>query len=74
MLLLRNPPWGYSMSTTFLVYKNHPQITQHQLCIVDFLPPVKELLWSWNFLKCPAVVAFAASTYTVNNNNTAYYH
>lgn len=43
-----------------------PQITQHQLCLVDFLPPMKELLRSSTSLKCPTVAAFAASIYTVN--------
>lgn len=43
-----------------------PPITQHQICLVDFLHPMKELLWSSTSLKCPTVVAFAASIYTVN--------
>lgn len=42
-LLLQNPSWGYTTFTTFPVYKNNlhynARITQHQLCIVDFLPP-----------------------------------
>lgn len=47
-------------------FHHYPKITQPQLCIVDFLPPIKELLWNWTFLKCPAVVGFGASTYFVN--------
>lgn len=48
MLLLQNLPWVYVISA-FSVYKNnlyhHPKIT-HQLFIVDFLSPMRELLCS----------------------------